>query len=108
VRLMFLDQPARAHHGAKLDRNAAATVAMIRSGRGRRPNDERYRELAEMLSRDAVLAPAWERYDVADPLKSSRVVFARPIGEITGYVAWNADLPLSGFTIVYQVTDPVK
>jgi transcriptional regulator with XRE-family HTH domain len=105
VRLMFLDEPARTHHGINLERNAAATVAMVRSGLGRRPDDERFRELADMLSRDALLAQTWDRYDVADPHEASRVVFAVPIGAVTGYVACNADLPLAALSIVYQVTE---
>jgi transcriptional regulator with XRE-family HTH domain len=103
VRLLFFEEPARTHHGANLEHNAAAMIAMVRSGVGRRPGDERYRDLAEMLSRDALLSQTWDRYDVADPRDSSRVAFAVPIGATTGYVAWNADIPLSGLTIVYQV-----
>lgn len=105
IRLMLIDERARMHHGANLERNAVATVAMIRSGRGRWPNDERFRELSDLLSRDSVLAQAWERYTVADPLETTRVVFALPIGETTGYLACNADLPLSGLTMVFQVTE---
>jgi len=38
-------------------------------------------------------------------LESTRVVFAIPIGETTGYVVCNADLPLAGLTIVYQILE---
>jgi len=58
VRLMFFEERARFHHGANLVRNASPAIGMIRYGRGQRPNAERYNELSELFSNDAVLADA--------------------------------------------------
>jgi len=105
VRALFVDEPARIHHGAHLGPNAASMVAMIRSGKGRRPSDERYRELEGLFLKDPVFAELWQRYDISDPRESGGVVFEVPLGDVSGYHVCNADLPLQGLTIVYQVPE---
>ncbi len=105
VRALFVDEPARNHHGEHLGRNAAPMIGMIRSGLGRRPSDERYRDLEAIFLGDPMFAELWHRYDVSDPRVSSRVVFDVPLGDVSGYHVCNADLPLLGLTIVYQIPE---